>query len=119
MLQNENIPKQPADYFELYKLPSDATMHDLFKARDAGFTRGLQTKKEAFETFIPYWEMENGKVTKVSLLAVELGFGMPRSRSGWPAPAKDSSILEQLAELSEPFGTKLKIHGNRAVIILP
>jgi poly-gamma-glutamate capsule biosynthesis protein CapA/YwtB (metallophosphatase superfamily) len=119
VLQNENIPKQPADYFELYKLPSDATMHDLFKARDAGFTRGLQTKKEAFETFIPYWEMENGKVTKVSLLAVELGFGMPRSRSGWPAPAKDSSILEQLAELSEPFGTKLKIHGNRAEIILP
>ena len=119
VLQNENIPRQPADYFELYKLPSDATMHDLFKARDAGFTRGLQTKREAFETFIPYWEMEDGKLTKLTFLAVELGFGLPRSRSGWPAPAKDSSILEQLAELSAPFGLKLKITGNRAEAVLP
>ena len=118
VLQNENIQKQPADYFELYNLPSDATMHDLFKTRDAGFTRGLQTKREAFETFIPYWEMENGKLTKLTLLAVELGFGLPRSRSGWPAPAKDSSILEQLEELSNPFGTKLKINGNRAEVDL-
>jgi poly-gamma-glutamate synthesis protein (capsule biosynthesis protein) len=118
VLQNENIPKQPADYFELYQLPSDATMHDLFKARDAGFTRGLQTKQEAFETYIPYWEMENGTLTKLTLLATELGFGLPRSRSGWPAPAKDSSILDQLAELSAPYGTKLTIEGNRAEVIL-
>jgi len=118
VLQNENIQKQPADYFEFYKLSTDATMHDLFKTRDAGFTRGLQTKQEAFETFIPYWEMENGKLSKLTLLAVELGFGLPRSRSGWPVPAKDSSILEQLAELSNPFGTKLKINGNRAEVDL-
>lgn len=118
VIQNENIPKQPADYFELYKLPTDATMHDLFKTRGAGFTRGLQTKREAFETFIPHWEMEDGKLTKLSLLAVELGFGLPRSRSGWPAPAKDSSILEQLADLSAPFGTKLRIDGNRAEVLL-
>ena len=119
VLQNENIPKQPADYFELYELPTNATMHDLFKTRDAGFTRGLQTKQEAFETFIPYWEMEDGKLTKLTLLAVELGFGTPRSRSGWPMPAKDSNILKQLAELSEPFGTKLEIDGNRAEVSLP
>lgn len=118
VLQNENIPKQPADYFELYQLPTDATMRDLFKTRDAGFTRGLQTKREAFETFVPHWKMENGKLTKLTLLAVELGFGLPRSRSGWPAPAKNSSILEQLAELSVPYGTKFKINGNRAEVIL-
>ena len=68
-------------------------MRDLYKVRSADFTRGLQTKREAFETLLPCWEMENGKLTRLSLLAVELGFGLPRSRSGWPAPAKDSSIL--------------------------
>jgi hypothetical protein len=119
VLQNENTRRQPAEYFEQYGLPSDATMHDLFKARGANFTRGLQTKREAFETFIPHWVMEDGRVKSIDLLAVELGFGLPRSRGGWPAPAKDSSILEQLAELSEPFGTKLEISGNRARIILP
>ncbi|NLA90094.1 MAG: CapA family protein, partial [Synergistaceae bacterium] len=65
------------------------------------------------------WVMEDGKVKSIDLLALELGFGLPRSRSGWPAPAKDSSILEQLAELSAPFGTKLEISGNRAKVILP
>lgn len=119
VLQNENLTRQPADYFEFYKLPTDSTMHDLFKTRDAGFTRGLQSKKEAFETFIPYWEMEDGKLTYLTILAVELGFGLPRSRGGWPAPAKDSSILQQLSELSAPYGTKFKIDGNRAQIILP
>lgn len=119
VLQNENTRRQPAEYFEQYGLPSDATMHDLFKARGANFTRGLQTKREAFETFIPHWVMEGGKIKSIDLLAVELGFGLPRSRSGWPAPAGDSSIMEQLAELSAPFGTKLEISGNRARVILP
>jgi hypothetical protein len=118
VFQNENITKMPAEYFKFFNLPSDATMHQLFKARSADFTRGLQTKKEAFETVIPYWEMKDDKLVKLTLLAAELGFGMPRSRSGWPAPAKDSSILEQLATLSEPYGTKMKIAGNRAEIIL-
>jgi hypothetical protein len=118
VLQNENTLKQPADYFEQYGLSADSTMHDLFKARGAGFTRGLQTKREAFETFIPYWEMEDGRLTKLTLLAAELGFGLPRSRSGWPAPAKDDAILKQLAELSEPYGTRMVIEGNRAEIIL-
>ena len=118
VIQNENLQKQPADYFEMYRLPTDSTMHDLFKTRGANFTRGLQTKQEAFETYIPYWEMEDGKLTKLTLLAADLGFGLPRSRSGWPAPAKDSSILEQLAELSEPYGTRFKIEGNRAEVIL-
>jgi poly-gamma-glutamate synthesis protein (capsule biosynthesis protein) len=89
VLQNENVVKAPADYFEFYGLPADATMRDLYKVRSADFTRGLQTKREAFETLLPCWETENGKLTRLSLLAVELGFGLPRSRSGWPAPAKD------------------------------
>jgi poly-gamma-glutamate synthesis protein (capsule biosynthesis protein) len=118
VLQNENITKAPADYFEFYNLPPDATMHDLYKARSAGFTRGLQTKREAFETIIPSWEMDGDKLVSLNILAVELGFGLPRSRGGWPAPAKDSSILEQLAKRSKPYGTDFKITGNRAEIVL-
>ena len=118
MLQNENITRAPADYFEFYGLAVDSTMHDLYKARSAGFTRGLQTKREAFETVLPYWEMENGQLKKLTLLAADLGFGLPRSRNGWPAPAKDSSILEQLASRSEVYGTKLHIQGNRAEVLL-
>ena len=50
-----------------------------------------------------------GKLTKLELMAIELGFGKPRSRNGLPAPAKDSSILERLAEMSAPYGTKITV----------
>lgn len=118
VLQNENIQKGPAEFFADYKLPSDCTMHELFKTRSANFTRGLQARQEMWETVIPYWEMEDGKLKKLTLLAVELGFGLPRSRSGWPVPAKDSSILERLAEMSRYYGTAMKINGNTAEVII-
>lgn len=118
VLHNENIQKAPADFFEKYNLPSDATMHELFKVRSNNFTRGLQVKQDMWETVIPYWEMEDGNLKKLSLLAVELGFGLPRSRSGWPAPAKDSKILMRLAGMSAPYGTEMRIEGNRAEIMV-
>ena len=72
-----------------------------------------------FETVIPRWEMdETGKLTKLELLAVELGFGLPRSRNGMPAPAKDGSILERLAEMSASYGVKMNISGNVASVVL-
>ncbi len=118
VIHNENATKAPADFYEQYGLPSDATMHELYKKRSNGFTRGLQTKREAFETVIPYWEMEDGKLTKLTLMAVELGFGLPRSRNGLPRPATDSTILENLQELSTKYGTEFLIENNRATILL-
>ena len=119
ILNNENIPYSPEDYYTDKGMTSDDTMHDLFKKRSANFTRGFQTDRKMFETVIPRWEMdENGKLTKLELLATELGFGLPRSRNGMPAPAKGSAILERYAQMSEPYGTKMKICGNVATVIL-
>lgn len=119
ILNNENIPYSPEDYYTAKQMTSDDTMHDLFKKRSANFTRGLQTDRKMFESVIPRWEMdENGKLVKLELLAIELGFGLPRSRGGMPAPAKDDSILRRLAEMSAPYGTKMEINGNVATVIL-
>ena len=107
VLQSENIEFAPEDFYASYGLNSDATMHDLFKKRSNHFTRGLQTKREMFESVIPYWEMEDGKLTKLELHPVELGFGQPRSTSGWPRPAKDSSLSERIIDMSEAYGTKM------------
>src|SRR5689334_22955028 len=41
---------------------------------------------------------------------------------GLPAPAKADQaryILERVAELSQPFGTKIDVQGDRAEIVLP
>ena len=118
ILHNENIPYSPEDYYAEKGLTSDATMREVFAKRSNNFTRGLQTDKRMFEAVIPRWEMENGKLTKLELLSVELGFGLPRSRGGMPAPAKGSEILQRLKEMSEPYGTKMELEGNIATVVL-
>jgi len=119
ILNNENIPYSPEEYYTAKNMTSDDTMHELFRKRSNNFTRGLQTDRKMFESVIPLWEMDDsGKLTKLQLLAIELGFGLPRSRNGMPAPAKDSAILERLAEMSAPYGVKMEINGNIATVLL-
>lgn len=112
VLHNENIEFGPEDFYASYGLNSDATMHKLFKKRSNNFTRGLQTSHKMFQTVIPYWEMENGKLKRLELLPVELGYGMPRSRNGWPRPAKELNFMERLIEMSQPYGTHIEIEDG-------
>lgn len=118
ILQNENIPFSPEEDYEKQGLTSDATMHEVFAKRSKNFTRGLQTDRRMFEAVIPRWEVECGKLTKLELMPIELGFDLPRSRNGLPAPAKDTRILEYLAEMSAPYGTKLEIKDGIATVVL-
>lgn len=118
ILQNENIPFLPEDYYVKYGLDSNAAMRDVFKNRSRGFVTGLQAQPKMLESVIPRWEVEDGKMVKLELLAIELGFDKGRARGGLPAPAKDSAILERLAKMSEPYGTKMEISGNKATVIL-
>ncbi len=116
VLQNENIPFGPEELYAGQGLSSDATMHDVFAARSKNFTRGLQTDRRMFESVLPRWEFRDGKLTKLELLAIELGFGQGRAHGGNPAPAKDGAILERLAEMSKPYGVEMTVSGNVATV---
>ena len=41
VLQNENIPYGPEEFYEDYGLNSDSTMRELFQKRSKNFTRGM------------------------------------------------------------------------------
>lgn len=116
----ENFKKGPADWFENYGLPTNSTMHDLWKTVWANYTRGVQVNPKLFETVIPHWQTKDGKLTKLTLTPVELGFKYKISdgRRGWPTKASDSKILDRLAKLSKPFNTQFKIKNNQAEIKL-
>ena len=116
-MENESIPFGPEDFFSKHGLTSNATMHDLFAARSKGFTRGLQAKPVMFEAIIPYWEMQDGKLVKLELAPVELGFDLPRSQKGRPRLAQNDAILQRLKKMSAPYGTRMEINGNRAIVI--
>lgn len=118
VLHNENIRHGPEQWYAAYGLSSSSTMRDLYAARSDQFTKGLQSDPRMFESVIPYWEMKNGQLIKLLLMPVELGFGQPRSTSGWPRYAPDQGIVEKLAKISEPYGTKIEVTGGMGEVLL-
>lgn len=99
-------------------LTSDAPMQEVRRIKSRDNTRGLRTDRRMYEAVIPRWEMENGVMTKLELLPIELGFELPASREGLPAPAKDDAILRRLEEMSAPYGTKFVIKDGIAEVVL-
>ena len=112
IIQLENIQRAPTGMFEKQHLSGNATLDELFNARSDNGRRGLCYQRIMHESVVPYWEMENGELTKLTLLPVEMNFGEPRSRAGWPRPKADAGILERLAAMSEPYGVKIEIEGG-------
>ena len=112
VVQLENIRKAPADMYEKQNLPADAGIDILFDKRNCHGTLGLCYEKVMYEAIIPYWEAEDGKLTKLVLMPIELNFDKGRSMGGWPRPAFDQGILERLARMSEPYGTHIEIDEN-------
>ena len=117
MLHNESIAKVPEDMYEKYGLNSDDTFRDLFRIRSNDYTRGLMTDRRMFESFIPYFEMEDGKLKHLELLPIELDFGKPRYKNGNPHIETKREILERLKEMSASYGTNIEINDNGIGIV--
>lgn len=117
MLHNESILKVPEDMYEFYGLNSDSTLRELFCKRSNNYTRGLMTDRRMFESFIPYFEMDGGKLTRLELLPIELDFEKPRWKNGNPHVRTDRNIMERLSEMSAPYGTKISIDDRGIGIV--
>ena len=112
MLENENIPNGPEDFYQMYNLTSDYSMYDLFNRRSQGFKKGLQADHRAFETVVPCIRMHNGKLESIILLPVECGFKQKKSMGGLPKIKRNAEFLERLAQLSKEFGTEIIVRND-------
>ena len=108
VLQLNDIPCAPADFYEQYGLTPENTMEELLNKRSNNGTRGLMYNRKMFEAFIPYWETENGDLTYLELLPIELGFDMIDEKRGIPYLPSDDSFMKRLEAISAPYGTKFK-----------
>lgn len=112
VIHNECIPFAPEDMFRKQGLTSDNTMRELFYKRSAGYTRGLMRDHRMLESVIPYFEMEDGKLTHLELMPLELQFEKKIWQSGNPRFSKSHGIIERLAEISKPYGTEIEIDAR-------
>ncbi|MBQ8814896.1 MAG: CapA family protein [Lachnospiraceae bacterium] len=107
VLQLYDIELAPADFFERNGLTSASTVHELLRKRSKDFTRGLMTDPRMFRSVIPCWETEGTKLTSIKLLPIEMAMEGNRSAIGLPRRSDNPEIAEYLAEMCEPYGTKI------------
>ncbi len=107
VLQLYNIAFAPDEFYSQYGLTTQNTVHELLKKRSQDFTVGLMTDKRMFTTIIPYWEMEDGKLTKLTLYPVLLSMDGNKSEIGLPRLCNDPDLLQDFIARSEKFGTKM------------
>ena len=113
LMQLYSVEAAPEDFFKKQSFTSDATVHDLIKKRSNNFNRGLMEEAVMAETVIPYWEMEDGVMTKLELLPVTCYKNdKNHSLSGLPVVNFDAGIAERLAKLSEPYGVKMTVENG-------
>lgn len=109
IFESETVSLQPHDAFDGTKTDKVGTYMDL---RSQNGTKGYAVMENIWRSVMAAWTMDDGRITGVELYPITLGMQEPRSQKGVPKPAKDSGVLEYLSELSEPFGTKIRIENN-------
>ena len=107
VLQLYNVLLAPEDFFAKHGLTSASTAHELLKKRSKDFTVGLMTDKRMFRSVIPYWETEGTKLTKMTLLPIEMSMDGNKSQQGLPFISNNPEIGEYLAGMCAPYGTKI------------
>jgi len=108
ILQLYSVAFAPEDFYKTQNMTSDETVHTLLAKRSNSFTRGLMTDPRMAEAVIPYWETdENGDLTLLELMPIEMVMSGNRAMEGLPIPAKDPSFMVRLSEMSEPYGTTI------------
>ena len=108
VLQLYSVEAGPEDFFAQKNLSSSSsTMHELLKTRSKNFTVGLMTDPRMFRSVIPCWETEGTKLTKLTLMPIEMVMKGNKSEEGLPRRSYNPEITEYLANMCKPYGTTI------------
>ena len=118
IIQLETIQNPPADMFEKQGMTAGDGLDRMFNNRSGNGSHGLYYDKIMFESVVPLFEMEDGVLTHLELMPVELNFDAPRSTGGWPRPMPNGGILERMADMCARYGTKLNIKDGVGIVEL-
>lgn len=122
IFQNQTHTRLPPEMYERYDVPTDAPPADLFDARyfDAdGAAKGLLGQDACWQSVLPVCEFEDGSLDHVDIYPVDLGSDTQRPQRGRPLLVdgpRAVEILEEIADLSAPYGTEISIDGDRGSI---
>ncbi|WP_042354179.1 CapA family protein [Bacillus rubiinfantis] len=121
IFQNDTVERQPAEFYDLYKLDHTHTPADGMDARSQHGTRGLAANPKVFESVVAAFEVSGGDIAEIELTPISLGFEKSRGGKGKPMftdVEHGEKVLRELAELSSEFGTHITIKDGKGIIAL-
>ncbi len=121
VFQNDTVAQFPSEAYRRFGLGHDATPADFLDARTDKDTRGFPAEAEFWEGCVARVAFEGGKLARVELHPIDLGFGGRRAERGRPLLAHGSKadrILERLQRLSRHHETAATREGDALVLSL-
>lgn len=118
LFETETVGKQPYDAYINKKMPADTKVGTYMDARSKNGTAGYGVLPEIWFSVMAGWFMEEGKTREIRLYPISLGMERKRSQKGVPVMTGDEEVLKYLADLSEPYGTRIEIRDGVGYILL-
>lgn len=112
IFQTETVSMQPYDAYYNKGMSQDTHVGEYMDKRSKNGTAGYGTLENIWRSVMAGFTVKDGKLTQVQLYPISLGQFEPRTRRGTPVPAQDDGVLKYLAELSQPYGTKIRIENK-------
>ena len=118
IFQNETSDSLPSDLYEPYALGDEALPADLMDARYKNGTVGFPASPIWYESVVAVPHFKGHELSELQLYPIDLGQRAPRSQRGTPRLADEllaRKIVERLATLSAPFGTKIAFENGAGI----
>ena len=113
LFETETVSLQPYDAYINRKMPLDTKVGSYMDNRSKNGTVGYGVLENIWRAVMAAWDMEDGKITQVQLYPITLGLHDKRPHKGLPRMSGSEETLRYLQQLSEPYGTKIRIENFR------
>jgi poly-gamma-glutamate capsule biosynthesis protein CapA/YwtB (metallophosphatase superfamily) len=117
--QNELVTRLPADAYERFRADPQLTPGMVFNQRADNDRKSFPSDRRFWETVVPICRFSDGRLVSMEIHPVTLGLGSKRHLRGRPRLATGDEgrrILDRFAALSEPYGTRLKLGSDTAML---
>ena len=114
----EYVKRLSADVVEKLGFPQELSGEEVVRRRKARATGAMESNPIFYLSMVPFWTMEDGRLTEIKLLPVELGIREPAGLRGFPSPVAPEAIFDHLQMCCAEYGTQLAIDGKYIRVIL-
>ena len=122
VLQNETVPRFPAEAYARFDLGDTATPADFLDARTGNGTKGHVAHAQFWENIAASCHFAGGKLAEIRIHPVDQGFGRPRGQRGRPVLADAeiaARVIERVNNLSKPYGVSVRRRDNAGIVTPP